>query len=98
MMCEVAQSKINEIRKGRSQRSEAELQDRLAHLIDAGLVFQRGTPPAASFLFKYALVQETAYSMLLRGPRQALHARIARALETGSPELIKTCTRSQGFE
>jgi len=33
-------------------------------------------------------VQDTAYSMLLRGLRQALHARIARALETRSPELM----------
>jgi predicted ATPase len=51
-------------------------------------VFQRGVPPEATFLFKHALVQDTAYSMLLRGPRQALHARIARALETHSPELM----------
>ena len=34
---------------------------------------------------KKALVQDTAYSMLLRGPRQALHARIARALEERFP-------------
>jgi predicted ATPase len=70
------------------QRSEAKLRDGLAHLVDAGLVFQRGTPPEASFLFKHALVQDTAYSMLLRSPRQALHARIAQALETRSPELM----------
>ena len=73
-----------------AQRSEAELQDGLGRLVASGLVFRRGMPPEASFLFKHALVQDTAYSMLLRGPRQALHARIARALEEGFPTLAET--------
>jgi class 3 adenylate cyclase/predicted ATPase len=73
-----------------AQRTEAELRDALGRLVDAGLVFQRGTPPEATFLFKHALVQDTAYNMLLRGPRQALHVRIAEALETNSPELLDT--------
>jgi class 3 adenylate cyclase/predicted ATPase len=71
-----------------AQRTPAELRDGLTRLVDAGLVFQRGVAPEATLLFKHALVQDTAYSMLLRGPRQALHARIARALETFSPELV----------
>jgi predicted ATPase len=50
--------------------------------------FQRGAPPAAEYLFKHALVQDTAYGTLLRGPRQQLHARIAEALEARSPEII----------
>jgi predicted ATPase len=33
-------------------------------------------------------VQDAAYSTLLRGLRQALHAQIAQALETHSPELM----------
>jgi predicted ATPase len=73
-----------------AQRSEAELQDGFGRLVASGLVFRRGVPPEASFLFKHALVQDTAYSMLLRGPRQALHARIARALEEGFPTLAET--------
>jgi predicted ATPase len=51
-------------------------------------VFQRGVPPDAVFLFKHALVQDTAYSTLLRGLRQALHTQIAQALEAHSPELM----------
>jgi predicted ATPase len=61
--------------------AKPELQEALRRLIEAGLVFQRGMPPAAEYLFKHALVQDTAYSTLLRGPRQALHRRIAEALE-----------------
>src|SRR5262249_46858071 len=57
---------------------------------EAGVVFQRGAPPAAEYLFKHALVQDTAYSTLLRGPRQALHRRIAEGLEQRFPDLVET--------
>src|SRR5215471_14955005 len=50
--------------------AEPELQEALCRLVEAGLVFQRGVPPAAEYLFKHALVQDTAHSTLLRGPRQ----------------------------
>jgi class 3 adenylate cyclase/predicted ATPase len=69
---------------------EPELQEALRRLVEAGLVFQRGVPPAAEYLFKHALVQDTAYSTLLRGPRQALHRRIAEALEQRFPALVET--------
>jgi class 3 adenylate cyclase/predicted ATPase len=68
--------------------SVGRLQDALQRLVDAGLVFQRGTPPEAAYLFKHALVQDTAYSTLLRGARRQLHARIAEVLAAHSPELI----------
>src|SRR6195256_5538757 len=52
-------------------------------------------PPTASYQFKHALVQDTAYSTLLRGPRQALHERLAATLEQrlrdtgdGEPEIL----------
>jgi predicted ATPase len=64
-----------------AELAEPELQDALRRLLESGLVFQRGMPPAAEYLFKHALVQDTAYSTLLRGPRRALHRRIAMALE-----------------
>ena len=75
--------------------SEAETRAHLDQLVAAGLVFQIGIPPAASYQFKHALVQDTAYSTLLRGPRQALHERLAAALENrlhetgdGEPEIL----------
>jgi predicted ATPase len=70
--------------------AEPELQEALLRLVEAGLVFQRGAPPVAEYLFKHALVQDTAYSTLLRGPRQALHRRIAEALEQQFPGLVQT--------
>jgi predicted ATPase len=70
--------------------AEPDLQEALRRLVEAGLVFQRGAPPAAEYLFKHALVQDTAYSTLLRGPRQALHRRIAEALEQRFPDVVET--------
>jgi predicted ATPase len=71
-----------------SELSEERFREALQRLVDAGLVFQRGAPPAAEYLFKHALVQEAAYGTLLRRTRQQLHARIAAALEVQSPELM----------
>ncbi|SIO66897.1 SAM domain (Sterile alpha motif) [Bradyrhizobium erythrophlei] len=68
-----------------ARRSKEELLAALDQLVDAGLVFRRGTPPQATFLFKHALVQEAAYNVLLRGQRQELHTRIARVLEQEFP-------------
>ena len=61
------------------RQREVELASALDRLIAAGLLFRQGAPPHATYLFKHALVQDTAYSTLLRSDRQQLHARIAEA-------------------
>ena len=73
-----------------SRLPDDELQAALAGLVASELVFQRGTPPSAIYAFKHALVQDAAHSSLLRRSRHQLHAHIARALETQSPELMDT--------
>jgi class 3 adenylate cyclase/tetratricopeptide (TPR) repeat protein len=73
-----------------AQRSDADLQAALDRLGDAGLVFRRGAPPKATFLFKHALVRDAAYGSLLRGQRRQLHARIAAVLEGQFPDLVAT--------
>ena len=72
-----------------AKRSERELQAALDQLGDAGLLFRRGTAPHATYLFKHALVQDAAYSTLLRGRRQELHSRVAAALEEHFPDLVE---------
>src|SRR5262249_39724060 len=72
-----------------SHLPDAELKAPLARLVASELVFQRGMPPDAVYSFKPALVQDTAHGSLLRGARQQLHAQIAEALETQSPELME---------
>ena len=71
-------------------RKKEELDSDLDRLIAAGLLFRHGTPPHASYLFKHALVQDVAYSTLLREPRRALHARIAEILESQFPEIAES--------
>jgi predicted ATPase len=73
-----------------SHLPEDELQASLARLVSSELVFQRGTPPDAVYSFKHALVQDAAHASLLRGTRQQMHAQIAEALETHSPEMMDT--------
>src|SRR4029077_11220449 len=63
------------------RQTGAELGSMLGRLITAGLLFRQGVPPHANYLFKHALVQDAAYSTLLREYRRALHANIAETLE-----------------
>jgi class 3 adenylate cyclase/predicted ATPase len=57
------------------------LQEALRQLMAAELIYGRGAPPEASYRFKHALVQDTAYGSLLRSRRQRIHADIAQALK-----------------
>ncbi len=61
------------------------MDDALEQLVNAELIFRRGGPPDAEYTFKHALVQDAAYSTLLRGRRQQLHGRIATTLEGQFP-------------
>ena len=61
-------------------KPEVEVNLALDRLVAAGLLFRQGVAPHATYLFKHALVQDAAYSTLLREPRRALHAHIAETL------------------
>ncbi|MGH7895577.1 MAG: AAA family ATPase, partial [Candidatus Binatia bacterium] len=65
---------------------EAALRHGLARLVEAEIVFGRGEPPAATYTFKHALVQEAAYESLLKRTRQQLHGRVVDALVAAFPE------------
>ena len=85
-----------------TRQPELELQSALHRLVAAGLLFQEGEPPQATYLFKHALVQDAAYGALLREPKRALHARIAEVLESqfrdiaeNQPEVLaRHCTEA----
>ena len=68
---------------------EPQLRQALDRLVGAGLVFARGTPPEASYLFKHALVRDAAYDSLLRHRRQGLHRGIVATLEQRFPEVVQ---------
>ena len=85
------------------RKPEAELGSALDRLIAAGLLFRQGVPPHARYLFKHALVQDVAYSSLLRSKRHQLHAEIAGILESqfrdtidSSPGLLSHHYKSAG--
>ena len=66
------------------------LQDALAQLAAAEVIFSQGEPPDCTYIFKHALLQDAAYSSLLRGKRQQLHGRIAEALEDQFARTVET--------
>ena len=70
-----------------AEMSQPQLEGALEQLIRAELVFRRGTPPDATYTFKHALVQDAAYSTLLRSRRQQLHGRTVTTLERQFPEI-----------
>src|SRR5262245_14518180 len=69
-----------------SPLDEPTLQQGLAQLVDAELVYQRGLPPRSRYLFKHALIQDAAYQSLLKSTRQQYHQRIAQVLEAQFPD------------
>jgi hypothetical protein len=70
---------------------EAALQHSLAQLVEAELFYQRGQPPQATYTFKHALIQDTAYQSLLRSTRQQSPQHIAHVLEERFPDTVATC-------
>jgi class 3 adenylate cyclase/tetratricopeptide (TPR) repeat protein len=66
------------------------LGDALDQLSQAELVFPRGAPPDATYVFKHALVQDAAYGGLLRSTRRQLHGSIARAITELMPQIVET--------
>jgi class 3 adenylate cyclase/predicted ATPase len=66
------------------------LQAQLAQLVAAELLYQRGRPPRARYVFKHALVQDAAYASMLKSTRQRSHQQIAQVLVQHFPELVDT--------
>ena len=68
---------------------ESTLQDRLEQLVGAELLYQRGRPPRARYIFKHALIQDAAYGSLLKRTRQQYHQQIAQMLEAEFPGTVE---------
>ena len=71
-------------------QDEETLQAGLAQLVAAELLYHRGRPPRARYLFKHALIQDAAYASLLKSTRQHIHQRIAEVLEARFPASVET--------
>jgi class 3 adenylate cyclase len=69
---------------------EETLRRGLQQLVEAEFLYQQGLPPQATYRFKHALIQDTAYQSLLRSTRQQHHQRIAQVLAERFPETAET--------
>ncbi len=76
--------------KGIAPQNEYTLQAGLSQLVAAELLYQRGRPPRARYVFKHALIQDAAYASLLKSTRQQLHQRTAQVLEAQFLEVVAT--------
>src|SRR5262245_27656534 len=72
-----------------SQLDAATLQRELGRLVEVEIVYQRGLPPQATYVFKHALIQDAAYQSLLKSTRQQYHQRIAQVLEQQFVEIAE---------
>ncbi len=64
-----------------------ELDAALDRLVAAELLFRRGEPLSATYVFKHALVQDAAYQSLLKSVRQEHHRTVATVLDSRFPEV-----------
>jgi class 3 adenylate cyclase/predicted ATPase len=69
-----------------SQLDASTLQRELERLVEAEIIYPRGLPPQATYVFKHALIQDAAAQSLLKSTRQQYHQRIAQVLEAQFPE------------
>ena len=73
-----------------SPLGEDMLQQGLRQLVEAELLYQRGILPQATYIFKHALIQDTAYQSLLKSTRLQYHRQIAQVLVDRFPETAET--------
>jgi class 3 adenylate cyclase/predicted ATPase len=72
-----------------SPLDEVRLQQGLKQLVESELLYQRGLTSQATYLFKHALIQDTAYQSLLKSTRQHYHHQIAQVLEQRFKETVE---------
>ena len=69
--------------------SEGRVEDALGQLLEAGLLYRRGTAPDVVYEFKHALVRDAAYQSLLKSRRAEFHGQIASAMEIRFPRMVE---------
>jgi class 3 adenylate cyclase/predicted ATPase len=64
-----------------SDRGSAGLDEALERIVAEDIAIRIGTEPDVRYLFRHALIQETAYESLLKTTRRGYHARVGEVLE-----------------
>ncbi|MBZ4416830.1 TOMM system kinase/cyclase fusion protein [Myxococcus sp. RHSTA-1-4] len=68
---------------------EGTLREDLDALVNADLVHRKRRLRAPAYLFKHALIQDTAYDSIVKGRRRELHERVARTLQRDFPKMAE---------
>jgi class 3 adenylate cyclase/predicted ATPase len=71
-----------------SPLDRSELEEGLGQLVTGELVYRRGRPPNATYVFKHALIRDAAYQSLLKSERARYHQRIAEVLLERYPDTV----------
>ncbi|HSZ55137.1 MAG TPA: SpoIIE family protein phosphatase [Tepidisphaeraceae bacterium] len=68
---------------------EPTLQAELAKLIRAEILYQRGSPPRCTYVFKHALLEDALRDALVGAKRQGFHRQIADVLVAQFPQTVE---------
>ncbi len=69
---------------------EPTLQEELAKLAHAEILYPKGRPPHCTYIFKHALLEDALYNALIKSKRQQFHRRVAEALAASFPQTVET--------
>jgi serine/threonine protein kinase/predicted ATPase/energy-coupling factor transporter ATP-binding protein EcfA2 len=70
--------------------NEGVLQEELAKLVEAEILYQKGRPPHCTYTFKHALLEDALYNALIKSSRHKFHQRIGEVLEESFPQTVET--------
>jgi len=70
--------------------NEQTLRAELAKLVSAGILYVKGQPPACTYLFKHALLEEALHSAIDGAERRRLHQQVAEVMEARFTHLVET--------
>ena len=65
-----------------SSVDDDKLNESLSQLVDTEILYQHGSPPDSTYVFKHALICDAAYESLLKSKRRQYHERAALVYES----------------
>ena len=81
---------VYELLRAVSPWEEGSLQSGLGQLVSAELLYQRGMLPHSTYIFKHAMIQDTAAESLLKSRRQQFHQRAAETMAELFPDIAES--------
>ena len=79
-----------EVIRAVSPLDDVTLAQHLGQIVNSEFLYQRGSIPESTYIFKHALIQDAAYNSLLISRRQQYHQRVAQAFEERFAEAVES--------